>query len=98
MLPVTEGDKAFFEYMKRHHSGREKAIISKEIFGWGTKRELRLTTHRLRVACYPLCFSNKGLFVAATINEVRSTYRRVDSYIKSLTEVKEGLHVAYLEF
>jgi hypothetical protein len=83
------------EWLKEQHSGKGKAINAKDMKQWGTRREIRLMTHDLRKAGYPICSGFTGYYYASTQSEIQQTLNFLLSMQEDLGHVIDGMQDAY---
>lgn len=86
-------NKKFLAYLKRNHTGEDKAIQSKclETRFHLSNRKIRDIVNVLRCEGYPICSYDGGYFYAANEDEVRHSIRQLSSRICKIAEAKNGL-------
>jgi hypothetical protein len=84
----------------RTHTGRKFAVTSRKLKqrGYGGGAAVRAMVHNLRVAGYPICSCNEGYYYAETEEELRGSMVFLDSYIKHITEARNGLSKALMRW
>lgn len=93
----TPYELSFLEYLKTYHSGYENVVPNKRLRHWGHAPDVRGIIHNLRVAGYPIASCGKGYYYANSKAELAHTLNRVDSYIREMEEMREGLTKAYIK-
>lgn len=81
------------EYLKRNHTGRENAALSKTleaVFHIGG-REIRRCVNALRCDGHPICSSSDGYFYAACKEELGDTVTMLSSLINEISKARNGL-------
>ena len=68
-------EKAIYEYLKRYHRGREKAVCSNELerLFCLTGRSLRRRIASLRQSGFPICSCASGYYYPTTLQDVNAT-------------------------
>ena len=84
---------AICEFLKDFHTGREKAICSKElqrIFSLDG-RNIRRKISKLRQEGYPICSDETGYYYADSQAEINATVGRLNGLVTSVSNAKTGL-------
>jgi NADH/NAD ratio-sensing transcriptional regulator Rex len=86
-------EKRLCHYLKEFHSGREKAVSSKELEAAFSMKgtEIRKTVNALRCAGNPICSDSFGYYFAATQEEIRATVLQLNSRITKIAKARNGL-------
>jgi biotin operon repressor len=80
-------------YIKRMHTGRDRAVPSPELerrFGL-CGATLRKHINTLRCRGYPICSDESGYYYAATYVELSDTIRQLHSRIVKIAQARNGL-------
>ena len=80
-------------YLKTNHSGKEKAVLSRELerlFSVGG-RSLRRIISSLRQDGYPICSSSNGYYYAKSQDEVNDTVSRLNEFVTGVSNTRTGL-------
>lgn len=87
---------AILEYLRRFHTGRNKAIYSRELqqlFDLDG-RSLRRKISRLRKDGYPICSDENGYFFASCQSEIDTTVFRLNDLEKQVARTRNALYGA----
>jgi hypothetical protein len=89
--------KAFAEWMKENHNGKENAIRAKDMKHWGTAREIRHMVHDLRLEGCPICSGSTGYYYASNSSELSETLSWLDSMREDLEKAVDALKDTYYD-
>ena len=84
------------EYLKKNHTGSEKAVFSEELerlFSMNGRSVRRLISS-LRQDGYPICSSCKGYYYAKTQEEINKTVSRLNELVTGVSNARTGLLAA----
>lgn len=84
---------AICEYLKKHHTGRGKAILSRELerlFSLDS-RNLRRKISSLRRDGFPICSDETGYYYAETQEEINDTICRLNSLVLRISNARTGM-------
>ena len=84
------------EYLKKNHTGSEKAVFSEELerlFSMNGRSVRRLISS-LRQDGYPICSSSKGYYYAKTQEEINKTVSRLNELVTGVSNARTGLLTA----
>lgn len=86
-------ETAICNYLKRNHTGREKAASSKELeAAFNIKgAEVRKVVNSLRCAGAPVCSDTVGYYYAASQEEVNATIAQLNGRITKISNARNGL-------
>ena len=86
-------EKKIYTVLKKHHTGRENAIVSKQLKSLvGTKRsEVCRIVSRLRREGVPICSCNDGYFYPRSYSEVLDVVSRFSQYGSTLKATSSAL-------
>ena len=87
-MKTTKQEKKILE---RLGVGRENALKARQL---GEDREVRSIVSSLRKKKYPICSGDEGYWIARTEIEKTESLGKINSRIKELTAVAEGLKKA----
>ena len=88
-----EKQKEFLEHLKQNHTGRDKAVCSKELerlFSLNG-RTIRRIISSLRQDGNPICSSGKGYYFARTQDEINETVSRLNGLVTGVSNARTGL-------
>ena len=86
-------EKEICLYLKKHHTGQEKAVFSKELerlFSMNGRTIRRIISH-LRQTGNPICSSSKGYYYARTQNEVNDTVSHLNELVTGVSNSRTAL-------
>lgn len=84
---------AICEYLKKHHTGKDKAIYSRElerIFSLDG-RTLRRKISSLRQDGFPICSDETGYYYAETQAEINETVCRLNALVLRISNARTGM-------
>ena len=84
------------EYLKKNHTGSEKAVFSEElerIFSVNG-RTIRRLGSGLRQDGHPICSSCKGYYYAKSQEEINKTVSRLNELVTGVSNARTGLLAA----
>ncbi len=86
-------EKRLCHYLKEFHSGRGKAVSSKELEAAFSLKgtEVRKAVNALRCAGYPICSDSLGYYFASSQEEIRATVMQLNSRITKIAKARNGL-------
>lgn len=90
---VMDKKTAICEFLKEFHTGRDKAICSKElqrIFSLDG-RNIRRKVSKLRQEGYPICSDETGYYYADSQAEINATVGRLNELVVSVSKARTGL-------
>lgn len=90
---VMDKKTAICEFLKDFHTGKEKAICSKEmqrIFSLDG-RNIRRKISKLRQEGYPICSDETGYYYADSQAEINATVGRLNGLVTSVSNARTGL-------
>ena len=92
-MDYAEINKKFLTYIKRNHTGEDRAVQSKclEIRFHLSSRKVRDIVNTLRCEGHPICSYDGGYYYAANEYEVIRSIRQLKSRIGKIAEAKNGL-------
>lgn len=85
--------QAICEYLREHHTGRDRAVYSKELerlFGLDG-RKIRRNISRLRQNGVPICSGDTGYFYAESQDEINDTVKRLNLLVTKVSNARTGL-------
>ncbi len=84
---------AICSYLRRHHTGREKAVHSQELqqLFCIDGRNLRRKISSLRRDGNPICSNEHGYFYADTQQEINETVCRLNGLVTQISNARTGL-------
>ena len=87
---------AICEYLKKHHTGKSKAVYSRELqrLFCIDGRNLRRKISSLRREGVPICSDETGYYYAGNHSEINDTVSRMNEMIKTVSNAKTGLLLA----
>ena len=90
-MKTTKQEK---EILERLGVGKENALKARQL---GEDREVRYIVSSLRKKKYPICSGDEGYWIARTEIEKTESLGKINSRIKELTAVAEGLKKAEIK-
>lgn len=87
-MKITKQEK---EVLERLGVGKENALKARQL---GEERDIRYIVSSLRKKNYPICSGDEGYWIARTEIEKIESLGKINSRIKELTAVAEGLKKA----
>jgi hypothetical protein len=94
LLHLTDRERTsiqFADWLKQYHSGKDNAVLARNMKHWGTRRAIRLYVHELRRRGYPICSGGSGYYYAGDTVELDATLSFLDSMAHDLQKVISGL-------
>ena len=88
-----EKEKEMCLFLKENHTGRENAVLSRELerrFAING-RALRRIISKLRQDGYPICSDCRGYYYARTQDEVNHTVSRLNELVTGVSNSRTGL-------
>ena len=88
-----EKQKELLEHLKQNHTGRDKAVCSKELerlFSLNG-RTIRRIISSLRQDGNPICSNGKGYYFARTQDEINETVSRLNGLVTGVSNARTGL-------
>lgn len=87
---------AICEYLRRFHTGRERAIFSRELQQMFDidGRNLRRKINELRQEGVPICSDETGYYYASSQSELDRTIGRLSEMLSRISNSREGLRSA----
>ena len=81
------------EFLKDYHTGKEKAICSKEMQQLLSLdgRSIRRKVSKLRQEGYPICSDETGYYYADSQAEINATVGRLNGLVTSVSNARTGL-------
>ena len=88
-----EKKTAICGFLEKHHTGREKAVSSKELerLFYLDGSSLRRYINRLRQDGNPICSDENGYYYAANQQEINATVRRLNGMVTHISNARNGL-------
>lgn len=90
---VMDKKTVICEFLKDYHTGKEKAICSKEmqqLFSLDG-RSIRRKISKLRQEGYPICSDETGYYYADSQAEINATVGRLNGLVTSVSNARTGL-------
>ena len=90
---------AICQYLKKHHTGGERAVYSRElqrlfsIDGRGLRRKI----NSLRQDGYPICSDERGYYYADSQDEINGTVCRLNQMVTKVSNARTGLLYASIQ-
>lgn len=93
-------EKVIYEYLKRYHRGREKAVCSNELerLFCLTGRSLRRRIASLRQSGFPICSCASGYYYPTTLQDVNATMSWLNELVYGVSNAKAGLARSCAQF
>ena len=84
---------AICEYLKKHHTGKEKAVLSRvlERLFCIDGRNLRRKISALRKDGVPICSDETGYYYADNQQEINQTVCRMNELVTTISNARTGL-------
>ena len=84
---------AICEYLKKNHTGKEKAVYSVELERLFSMdgRTLRRKISSLRQDGYPICSDETGYYYADNQKEINDTVCRLNELVTKISNARTGL-------
>ena len=84
---------AICEYLKKHHTGKEKAVLSRELerLFCIDGRNLRRKISSLRKDGFPICSDESGYYYAKNQREINGTVCRMNEMVTTVSNARTGL-------
>lgn len=84
---------AICEYLKKHHTGKEKAVLSRELerLFCIDGRNLRRKISSLRKDGVPICSDGTGYYYADNQQEINQTVCRMNELVTTISNARTGL-------
>ena len=84
---------AIYEYLKKHHTGKEKAVLSRELerLFCIDGRNLRRKISSLRKDGVPICSDETGYYYADNQQEINQTVCRMNELVTTISNARTGL-------
>lgn len=84
---------AICNFLKKHHTGRDKAVSSRELERLFSLegRTLRRKINHLRQDGYPICSDETGYYYAETQQEINATVCRLNGLVTQISNARTGL-------
>ena len=84
---------ALYEFLKKYHTGREKAVYSRELQRLFSidGRNLRRKISSLRQDGYPICSDESGYYYADNQKEINATVARLNQLVTKVSNARTGL-------
>lgn len=84
---------AICEYLRKHHTGREKAVYSRELqrLFCIDGRNLRRKISSLRQDGFPICSDENGYYYADSQKEINDTVARLNELVTKVSNARTGL-------
>ena len=84
---------AICNFLKKHHTGKDKAVSSRELERLFSLegRTLRRKINRLRQDGYPICSDETGYYYAETQQEINATVCRLNGLVTQISNARTGL-------
>ena len=84
---------AICAYLKKYHTGKERAVYSRELQRLFSLdgRNLRRKINRLRQEGYPICSDENGYYYAENQQEVNDTVCRLNQQITMISNARTGM-------
>ena len=85
--------EAICEYLRKNHSGKDKAVHSKELekLFLVDGRNLRRKISSLRQDGVPICSDASGYYYAGSQEEINSTVCRLNELVTKISNARTGL-------
>ena len=91
-------EEKILSYLKQNHTGREKAVCSKDLerlFSM-SGRTLRAKVNHLRQGGKPVCSSQNGYYYAGCQEDINQTIRWLNDLVTGVSNARTGLMFATL--
>lgn len=88
-----DNKKEICDYLRKNHTGREKAVYSRELerlFNLNG-RSLRRRISSLRQDGYPICSDGSGYYYAENQREINATVSRLNEFVTGVCNARTGL-------
>ena len=87
---------AICEYLKKHHTGKAKAVYSRELqqLFCIDGRNLRRKISNLRKEGIPICSDATGYYYADNQKEINDTVCRMNELVTTISNARTGLLIA----
>ena len=84
---------AICEFLRKHHTGKDKAIYSRELERLFSLdgRTLRRKISSLRQDGFPICSDETGYYYAETQKEINDTVCRLNSLVLRISNARTGM-------
>ena len=84
---------AICEYLKKHHTGKSKAVYSRELqrLFCIDGRNLRRKISSLRKDGFPICSDETGYYYADNQKEINATICRMNELVTTISNARTGL-------
>ena len=84
---------AICDFLKKHHTGKENAVPSRELERLFSLegRTLRRKINRLRQDGHPICSDESGYYYAGNQQEINATVCRLNSLVTQISNARTGL-------
>ena len=84
---------AICEYLKKHHTGKDKAILSRELekLFCIDGRNLRRKISSLRKDGVPICSDETGYYYAESQKEINATICRLNTLVTKISNARTGM-------
>ncbi len=84
---------AICSYLKKNHTGKDKAVFSRELERLFSLdgRTLRRHINRLRQNGFPICSDETGYYYAASQQEINETVCRLNALVMRISNSRTGL-------
>ena len=84
---------AICEYLKQHHTGKERAVYSRELQRLFSidGRNLRRKISSLRKDGFPICSDESGYYYAKNQREINGTVCRMNEMVTTVSNARTGL-------
>ncbi len=96
--PQKSVDERLLEYLKLNHTGKEKAVRSKDLERLFSldQRTIRKKINRIRQNGKPVCSGQTGYFYAECQEDINETVRWLNDLVTSVSNARTGLLFATL--
>ena len=99
MRKTMDKKTAICQYLKKYHTGGERAVYSRElqrlfsIDGRGLRRKI----NSLRQEGYPICSDERGYYYADSQDEINGTVCRLNQMVTKVSNARTGLLYASIQ-
>ena len=88
---------AICQYLKKNHTGGERAVYSRELLFSIDGRSLRRKINSLRQGGYPICSDARGYYYADSQEEINDTVCRLNQMVTKVSNARTGLLYASIQ-
>jgi hypothetical protein len=90
---LTNEEECFVEFLE-FYRGKENAVPTRHIFGFGPGRNIRRIVNNLRSKGFPVASCNRGYYLPKNEHEIEEIISFLKSYVTAIQKAIDGLEVS----